>query len=96
MEAHLQRKLFDIPMGDFGELNRPQPLEETFDNSPIKLGEVKDFNRKARVKSTPGINGISNKLYKRCPKVLTSLWKLLQFSHIKKLIAEDWGLADRI
>ena len=33
----------DTPMGGFTELNRMQPLEETFDNSPIKLGEVKDF-----------------------------------------------------
>ena len=35
-------------------------------------------------------------MYKRCPKVLTSLWKLLQIVHIKKFIAEDWGLADGI
>ena len=76
-------------MGNFGELNRPQPPEEKFDNSPIKLGEVKDFVRKARAKSTPGINGISYKLYKRCPKILTSLWKLLRVAHIKKFIAED-------
>ena len=100
LEAHLQRKysdpLTDTPMGNFGELNRLQPPEETFDNSPIKLGEVKDFVRKARAKSTPGINGISYKLYKRCPKVLTSFWKLLRVTHIKKFIAEDWELADGI
>ena len=52
LEAHLQRKysdqLTDTSMGDFGELNRPQPPEETFDNSPIKLGEVKDFVQKAK------------------------------------------------
>ena len=72
-------------MGNFGELNRPQLPEETFDNSPIKLGEGKDFVRKARAISTPGINGI-----------LTSLWKLLRIAHIKKFIAEDWGLADGI
>ena len=98
--AHLQRKYSnpqaDTPLGDFGELNRPQPLEVTFNNSPIKLGEAKDFVQKARAKSTPGINGISYKLYKRCPKVLTSLWKLLWVTHIKKFIAEDWGLADEI
>ena len=100
LEAHLQRKnsepLADTLMGDFGELNRLQPLEGTFDNSPIKLGEVKDFVRKARTKSMPGINGISYKLYKRCPKVLTSLWKFLRVAHIKKFITEDWGLADGI
>ena len=83
-------------MGDFGELNRLQSPEETFDNSPIKLGEVKDFVQKARAKSTPGINGISYKLYKICPKVWASLLKLLQVMHIKKFITEDWGLADGI
>ena len=36
-------------------------------NLTTLLGEVKDFVRKARAKSTPGINGISYKLYKRCP-----------------------------
>ena len=74
LEAHLQRKYYDpltdTPMGNFGDFNRPQPPGETFDNSSIKLGGVKDFVRKARSKSTPGINGISYKLYKRCPKVL--------------------------
>ena len=86
MEGYLQRKysnsVADTPMGDFGELNRPQPLEETFE-------EVNDFIQKARAKSTPGINGIMYKLYKRCLKVLASLWKFLQVTHIKKLIAED-------
>ena len=66
LEAHLQRKysnpLADTPMGDFGELNRLQPLEETFENTLIKLGEAKDLIRKARAKHTPGINGISYKL----------------------------------
>ena len=36
------------------------------------------------------------KLYKICPKVLTSLWKLLRITHIKKFIAQDWGLAGGI
>ena len=83
-------------MGDFGELNRLQPPEEKFDNSTIKLGEVKDFIWKATAKSTPGINGISYKLYKRCPKVLAFLWKLLRVAHINKFIADEWGLADGI
>ena len=76
LAANLLRKYSDqqadTTMDDFGELNKPQSPEETFDNSPIKLGEVKDFGRKARAKSTPVINGISYKLYKTCPKVLAS------------------------
>ena len=100
LEAHLQEKfsdpLSDIPLGNFAHLNRPSPPEERFDTSPIKLGEVKDFVRKTRAKSSPGINGISYKLYKRCPKVLALLWKLLKKAQEKGFIAENWGLANGI
>ena len=96
LEPHPERKysdsLADTPMGNFGELNRPQPPEEKFDYSPIKLGEVKDFVRKARAKNTAGINGISYKLYKSCPNVLASLWKLLQVAHIKKINRRGLGI----
>jgi len=100
LEAHLREKYTDpltnIPLGHLNELNRPHPPAEKFDNSPLKLGEIRDFVKKARAKSSPGINGISYKLYKRCPNVLTLLWRLLRKAHIKKFIAEDWGLADGI
>ena len=100
LEAHLQEKfsdpLSDTPLGHFTDLNQPPPPEERFDTSPLKLGEVKEFVRKARAKSSPGINGISYKLYKRCPKVLALLWKLLKKAQEKGIIAENWGLADGI
>ena len=44
--------------------------------------------------SSPRINGILYKLYKRCPKILALLWKLLRKAHIKKFITVSWGLAD--
>ena len=78
------------------EPNRPHSPEEKFDDSPLKLGEMKDFVRKARAKSSPEINSISHKLYKRCPKILALLWKLLREAYTMKFIAENWGLADGI
>ena len=42
------------------------------------------------------INGISYKFYKRCPKILAFLWKLLREAYTKKFIAENWRLADGI
>ena len=71
LEAHLQMKYFDLQadttMADFKEFNRLQlQKKKHLTNSPIKLGEVKDFVPKARAKSTPRINGIFYKLYKRC------------------------------
>ena len=100
LEAHLQKKytnpLTDTPLKYLIELNRPHLPEEKFDDSPLKLGEIKDFIRKARAKSSPGINGISYKLYKRCPKILALLWKLLREAYTKKFIVDNWGLADGI
>ena len=40
--------------------------KKIFDDSPLKLGEIIDFIGKAQAKSSPGINGISYNLYKRC------------------------------
>ena len=98
LEAHLQKKYTDTDtlLKHFNEPNGPQPLEEKFDNSPSKLGEIKDFVRKAWAKSSLGINGISYKHCKRCPKILAHLWKLLQEAYTKKFIAEIWGLTDGI
>ena len=75
----------------FNELNRQQPLV-----SLLKLGKIKEFVREAQAKSSTRINGISYKLYKRCPKILTLLWKLLREAYTKKFIADNWGLADGI
>ena len=81
LERHLQKKytnpLTNIPLGHLSEPNCPHPLEEKFDNLPLKIGEIKDFVRKARAKNSLGINVISYKLYKRYPPILALLWKLL-------------------
>ena len=100
LKAHLRKKytdpLTDTPLRRLNEPNRPQSPDEKFDDSPLKQGEIKDFVRKARAKRSPGINGISYKLYKRCPKILVLLWKFLRKAYTKKFIAEKWGLADEI
>ena len=64
--------LSDIPLG---RLSEHLPGEK-FANSPLNLGEIKNFFRKSRARSSSGINGISYKLYKRYPKILALLWKL--------------------
>ena len=96
MVAHLRKNytnpLADISLSCLGKPNRSHPPEEKFDNSPLKLDEIKDFVRKARAK----INRTSYKLYKRCPKILTLLRKLLQEAHGKKFLAKSWELADGI
>ena len=60
-------------LGRLNELNRPHPPEEKFDHSPLKLAEIEDLIRKGRAKSSPGINGITYRLYRRSPKILALL-----------------------
>ena len=45
--------LTDTPLRCLNEPNHPQPTEEKFDDSPLTLGEIKDFVRKAQAKSSP-------------------------------------------
>ena len=77
LEAHFRKKytdpLTDTPLRRLNELNHPHLPKEKFNDSPLKLGEIKDFVRKARAKSSLGINGILYKLYKRRPKILALL-----------------------
>ncbi len=47
LEAHLQKKytdpLTDAPLRRLNEPNSPQPPEEKLDDSPLKVGEIKDL-----------------------------------------------------
>ena len=49
-----------------------------FNDSGIKLREVRDFVHKAHSGSAQGTNGTSYKLYKNCPCVFRKLTVLLQ------------------
>ena len=68
-----------------------------FDDSGIKLKKVQDFVHKACAGSALGLNGISYKLYKNCPRVLRKLTVLLQQAWKKDIIVpQEWCLADGI
>ena len=67
-----------------------------FDDSGIKLKEVRDFIHKARAGSAQGLNGILYKLYKNCPRVLRKLTVLLQQAWKKAIVPQEWCLTDGI
>ena len=67
-----------------------------FDDNGIKLKEVRNFVHNVRGGSAPGMNGISYKLYKNCPRVLRKLTVLLQQVWKKGIVPQEWCLADGI
>ena len=81
LENHLRMTYSDdlngIPIPPLRDLPKPQDPTVMFDDSEIKL-KVRDFVHKACIGSAPGLNGISYKLYKNCPRVLRKLNVLLQ------------------
>lgn len=55
--------------------------------------------KEARASSAPGINEISDKLYKKCPRVLKIFWRPLKVAWKSSTVArrsEEWCIADGI
>ena len=67
-----------------------------FNDSGIKLKEVRDFVHKARAGSALGMNGISYQFYKNCPCIVRKLTVLLQQVWKKSIVPQGWYLADVI
>ena len=100
LEDHL-RKTYSDPLKEFPlpPMGGIPPLEEPetpFRAGGLRLYEAREFIRKARACSAPGLNGVSFKLYKNCPTVLEQLVCLLQRAWREGYVAQEWCLADGI
>ena len=84
------------PNTSYKRSTKPQDPTVMFDDSEIKLKEVRDFVHKIRKSSAPGLNRISYKLYKNCPRVLRKVTVLLQQAWKKDIIPQEWCLTDGI
>ena len=100
LENHLKMTYSDdlnsIPIPPLRDLPKTQYPTVMFDDNGIKLKEVLDIVHMARAGSAPGLNGISYKLYKSCPRVLRKLTVLLQQAWKKAIVPQKLCLADGI
>ena len=82
LENHLRMTYSDdlngIPIPPLRDLPKPQDPTVMFNDSGIKLKEVRNLVHKACASSALGMNGISPKLYKNCPHVPRKLSVLFQ------------------
>ncbi|XP_035691401.1 uncharacterized protein LOC118426238 [Branchiostoma floridae] len=85
----------DSPIEDIEGMEEPAPVYP-MDCSEIKLSEVKEVVQKARAGSAPGPSGITYKVYKKCPKLVRRLWKLLKVLWRKEKIPESWKKAEGV
>ena len=100
LENHLRMTYSDdlngIPIPPLRDLPKPQDPTVMFVESGIKLKEVRNFVHKACAGSALGMNGISYKSYKNCPRVLGKLNVLLQQASNKGIVTQELCLDDRI
>ncbi|XP_060589724.1 uncharacterized protein LOC132744948 [Ruditapes philippinarum] len=80
-----------------GECGRIQPVDEPA--IPLNMKEptwkeINDVVKKARSCSAPGPSGIPYKVYKKCPKLLRTLWSLLRVVWRKGSIPNCWQTAE--
>lgn len=64
--------------------------------SDIRWREVQQVVKKARASSAPGPSGISYQVYKKCPKLLLRLYKMLRIVWKKEVIPTEWTMAEGI
>lgn len=98
VEAHLAEvygNKNDVCM-DIPGLKRPASPGYSFEMGDIKLNEVMQVVTKARAKSAPGMNGISYKLYKKCPGIVEVLTKVLNQIWRSGRIPDEWCCANGV
>ena len=78
----------------YDKLFSPSEPENPFKVSDITLDEVKEVVMSARSKSAPGFSGISYKMYKKCPRLLKLLWKILRLVWKKETLPGIWQRAE--
>ena len=80
-----------------GENNRIEDVEYPkvmLEEKEPTLKEIKEVVTKARTGSAPGPNGLMYKVYKKCPKLLVRLWKLLKVVWRKGVIPSCWQITE--
>ena len=98
IEAHLAAAHCDPNreqnLPELDDIIKPQAPDSNFDMGGISRREVLEVIVKARTKSAPGYSGTSYKVYKKCPKLVTRLAKLVDAAWKKKVIPECWQRAE--
>jgi hypothetical protein len=84
----------DEPLGTCNRIIPEEPPTVPLNSTPPTFKEVEDITKKARTGSAPGPNGVPYKVYKKCPKLLRRLWRLLQTVWRKGKIPAAWQQAE--
>ena len=85
---------YDIPLGNLEGPERP--LLKKSNKSCFSFADFFEILSSRRNASAPGLNGISYKVYKKCPKISKFLFKIFQTCFKRCEIPIQWQSAQEI
>ena len=92
VEQHLRETHQDpqrnIELGPCPRNVEVEPPEVALDSKEPSWKEVTGIVKKARSGSAPGPNGVTYKIYKKCPQILRKLWSLYRVIWRKGTVPE--------
>ena len=83
-----------VPLGDKPIKVDAKEPSIPFNLNPFKFSEIERIVQKARSGSAPGPSGLSYVVYKRCPRLIRRLWKLINIIWRTKDLPTSWMFAE--
>lgn len=100
IDAHLHLTYSDAAreenLGECKRLIQPLPPTTDFNIQAPTWKEVQAVVKAARTSSAPGPNGVPYVVYKRCPRLLHRLWKILRVIWRRGKVAQPWRSAEGV
>lgn len=86
----------DKELGPCKTLITPPEPTLAFNTREPTLKEVEEVVKAARTNSAPGPSGVPYVVYKRCPRLLKRLWKLIKVIWRRGKVAQQWQHAEGV
>lgn len=83
-------------LGEYRHLINPPTPTIDFNIKVPSWKEIQTVVKAARTSSAPGPNGVPYLVYKRCPKLLHRLWKILRVIWRRGKVAQQWRSAEGV
>ena len=87
---------YDVPLADLEGLPDKPPLQKSFPTNCFSFEQFFQILSTWRNVSSPGLNGIPYKVYKKCPKINKFLFKIFLSCMNKGIISLQWRSAKEI
>ena len=93
---NLSDPLRNFPLPQLDGLPPVPECNSPFDNSNLKIEDFVSLLNSRRNGSSPGLNGIPYKVYKKCPKIMSFLFKIFKSCTKLSYVPIQWRVASEV